>query len=72
MLALPQASILTARQDREAEPRFIGATANRGGFQGGGGGGGGHMNPAAFGSPPGNYNTGSRQIFVANVRFCHV
>lgn len=59
--------LIYVREDREAEPRFIGATANRGGFQGGGGHGA--MNPAAFGSPPGNYNTGSRQIFVANLPY---
>ncbi|GJC77782.1 putative RNA-binding protein [Colletotrichum liriopes] len=35
--------LVYVREDREAEPRFIGATANRGGFGGGG------MNPGGFG-----------------------
>ena len=51
-------------QDREAEPRFIGPPAGRGGFEGasrgefGGGGYGGASN-----------STGGRQVFVNNV--CH-
>lgn len=49
-------------QDREAEPRFIGATAgNRGGFGGGMPGG---FNPGYGGGAPGG---GGRQIYVTNV-----
>ena len=58
---------LTMRlKDREAEPRFIGATGgNRGGFGGGmPGGGGGGFNPGYGGGAPGG---GGRQIYVANV-----
>ncbi|KAF6826635.1 RNA-binding protein [Colletotrichum musicola] len=57
--------LVYVREDREAEPRFIGATANRGGFGGGG------MNPGGFGpGGGGNYNAGgSRQIYVANLPY---
>ncbi|KAF6815532.1 RRM domain-containing protein [Colletotrichum sojae] len=57
--------LVYVREDREAEPRFIGATANRGGFGGGG------VNPGGFGpSGGGNYNAGgSRQIYVANLPY---
>ncbi|WQF78365.1 Putative RNA recognition motif domain, nucleotide-binding alpha-beta plait domain superfamily [Colletotrichum destructivum] len=62
--------LVYVREDREAEPRFIGATANRGGFGGGGGGG---MNPGGFpgGGGGGGYNpgNGSRQIYVANLPY---
>ena len=61
------------KQDREAEPRFIGATAGRGGFGGGGGGGG----PGSYGGGGGGggyggagnvgMGGGNRQIYVANV-----
>lgn len=56
-------------QDREAEPRFIGATGgNRGGFAGGAGGMPGHFNPGYGGGPPGGgAGGGGRQIYVANV-----
>lgn len=48
-------------QDREAEPRFIGASGgNRGGFGGGMSAG---FNPG-YGAAPGG---GGRQIYVANV-----
>lgn len=58
--------LVYVREDREAEPRFIGATAgNRGGFGGGmPGGGGGGFNPGYGGGAPGG---GGRQIYVANV-----
>ncbi|GKT82823.1 RNP domain-containing protein [Colletotrichum tofieldiae] len=59
--------LVYVREDREAEPRFIGATANRGGFGGGG------MNPGGFGGGGGGggYNPGggSRQIYVANLPY---
>ncbi|KAL0939437.1 RNP domain-containing protein [Colletotrichum truncatum] len=61
--------LVYVREDREAEPRFIGATANRGGFGGGG------MNPGGFGGGGGGgggggYNAGgSRQIYVANLPY---
>ncbi|TDZ29446.1 putative RNA-binding protein [Colletotrichum spinosum] len=68
--------LVYVREDREAEPRFIGATANRGGFGGGPGGPGGPgapggMHPGGFGGGgPGSYSTGgSRQIFVANLPY---
>ncbi|KDN61645.1 putative RNP domain-containing protein [Colletotrichum sublineola] len=59
--------LVYVREDREAEPRFIGATANRGGFGGG-------MNPGGFpagGGVGGGYNPGggSRQIYVANLPY---
>ncbi|CAH0015846.1 unnamed protein product, partial [Clonostachys rhizophaga] len=63
--------LVYVREDREAEPRFIGSSgSNRGGFAGGmpGGGGGanaGGFNPGFGGGPPG----GSRQIYVANLPF---
>lgn len=60
--------ILTLIQDREAEPRFIGATG--GGAAGGRGGFGGGMQGGfnqGFGGPPGG-GAGGRQIYVANVR----
>lgn len=53
-------------QDREAEPRFIGAT---GGSRGGYGGG---MQPGfGYGGPggPGGMGGGGRQIYIANVCF---
>ena len=60
--------MLTRRQDREAEPRFIGATGGRGGYGGapaqggyGGGFGGGGMGGGASGG------AGGRQIYVSNV-----
>lgn len=57
-------------QDREAEPRFIGATgttsASRGGFGGGGGGMPG-FNHGYAGGPPGGGGGGGRQIYVSNV-----
>ncbi|KAK2053368.1 RNA-binding domain-containing protein [Colletotrichum caudatum] len=63
--------LVYVREDREAEPRFIGATANRGGFGGGG------MNPGGFAAGGGGvgggggYNPGggSRQIYVANLPY---
>jgi RNA recognition motif-containing protein len=61
--------LVYVREDREAEPRFIGATGgNRGGF-GGGGGMPGHFNPAYGGVAPsgGAPGGGGRQIYVANV-----
>ncbi len=63
--------LLTDMKDREAEPRFIGATGgNRGGFGGGGQGGGmpGGFNPGyGGGAPGGGAGGGGRQIYVANV-----
>ncbi|PHH79417.1 hypothetical protein CDD80_4870 [Ophiocordyceps camponoti-rufipedis] len=58
-------------KDREAEPRFIGATsANRGGFGGGMSAG---FNPGYGGSPGGGGGSGGggggRQIFVNNLPF---
>ncbi|KAJ3468400.1 hypothetical protein MRS44_002465 [Fusarium solani] len=60
--------LVYVREDREAEPRFIGATGgNRGGFGGGmPGGGGGGFNPGYGGGAPGG---GGRQIYVANLPF---
>ena len=52
------------KQDREAEPRFTGPPAGRGGYEGGpprGGGGFGYGGGAP--SP----SSGGRQIFVNNV-----
>ncbi|QPC64086.1 hypothetical protein HYE67_006317 [Fusarium culmorum] len=63
--------LVYVREDREAEPRFIGATGgNRGGF-GGGGGMPGHFNPAYGGGAPGGSapGGGGRQIYVANLPF---
>lgn len=57
--------LVYVREDREAEPRFIGATGgNRGGFGGGMPGGG--FNPGYGGGAPGG---GGRQIYVANLPF---
>ncbi|KAL6898751.1 RNA-binding domain-containing protein [Trichoderma evansii] len=69
--------LVYVREDREAEPRFIGATgANRGGFGGGGGGGGGGgmpgFNHGYAGGPPGGGGGGGgggRQIYVANLPY---
>ncbi|KAK2612141.1 g-strand binding protein [Conoideocrella luteorostrata] len=59
--------LVYVREDREAEPRFIGATGgNRGGFSGGAVSGGFNNNPGVFGGPPG---AGGRQIYVANLPF---
>ncbi|ROT42701.1 RNA-binding domain-containing protein [Sodiomyces alkalinus F11] len=56
--------LIYVREDREAEPRFIGSTPNRAGFQAPGA-----MGPGAF-PAPGGYNAGgSRQIFVANLPY---
>ncbi|KAM0285507.1 hypothetical protein ACHAQH_001457 [Verticillium albo-atrum] len=67
--------LIYVREDREAEPRFIGATATRGGYGGPGGPGGhGGMNPGGFGGP-GGFNAGGggggggRQIFIANLPY---
>lgn len=55
---------LLLQQDREAEPRFTGATGgNRGGF-GGGMPGGFNSSQGGYGGPP---CAGGRQIYVANV-----
>ncbi|KND93329.1 putative RNA-binding protein [Tolypocladium ophioglossoides CBS 100239] len=55
--------LVYVREDREAEPRFIGATGgNRGGFGGGMSTG---FNPG-YGATPGG---GGRQIYVANLPF---
>ncbi|KAH7245896.1 hypothetical protein BKA59DRAFT_179543 [Fusarium tricinctum] len=63
--------LVYVREDREAEPRFIGATGgNRGGFAGGAGGMPGHFNPGYGGGPPGGgAGGGGRQIYVANLPF---
>ncbi|GFP55114.1 uncharacterized RNA-binding protein C328.05 [Trichoderma asperellum] len=62
--------LVYVREDREAEPRFIGATgttsASRGGFGGGGGGMPG-FNHGYAGGPPGGGGGGGRQIYVSNV-----
>ncbi|KAF4512141.1 hypothetical protein G6O67_001318 [Ophiocordyceps sinensis] len=56
--------LVYVREDREAEPRFIGATAgNRGGFGGGMPGG---FNPGYGGASGGG---GGRQIYVTNIPF---
>ncbi|KJZ72376.1 hypothetical protein HIM_08179 [Hirsutella minnesotensis 3608] len=60
--------LVYVREDREAEPRFIGATAgNRGGFGGGMSGG---FNPGYGGAPGGGGGGGGgRQIYVTNLPF---
>ncbi|PNH26648.1 hypothetical protein VD0002_g5195 [Verticillium dahliae] len=67
--------LIYVREDREAEPRFIGATATRGGYGGPGGPGGhGGMNPGGFGGP-GGFNAGGggggggRQIYITNLPY---
>ncbi|KAK7414128.1 g-strand binding protein [Neonectria punicea] len=59
--------LVYVREDREAEPRFIGATGgNRGGGFAGGMPGAGGFNPGYGGGPPGG---GGRQIYIANLPF---
>jgi hypothetical protein len=61
--------LVYVREDREAEPRFIGSGGgNRGGFSGGMPGGGGGFNPGYGGGPPGGGASG-RQIYVANLPY---
>ncbi|KAI1428912.1 hypothetical protein F5Y12DRAFT_710463 [Xylaria sp. FL1777] len=60
--------LVYVREDREAEPRFIGATGGRGGFGGGmqggyGGGGGG------YGGGMGGGMGGNRQLYIANLPY---
>ncbi|KAI1632032.1 RNA-binding domain-containing protein [Biscogniauxia mediterranea] len=62
--------LVYVREDREAEPRFIGATGGRGGFGGGmqggyGGGGGGY----GSGGGGGGMGGGNRQIYVSNLPY---
>ncbi|GAB0136023.1 hypothetical protein EsDP_00004340 [Epichloe bromicola] len=58
--------LVYVREDREAEPRFTGATGgNRGGFSGGMPGGF-NSNQGGYGGPP---CAGGRQIYVANLPF---
>ncbi|KAL6877249.1 RNA-binding domain-containing protein [Trichoderma longibrachiatum] len=63
--------LVYVREDREAEPRFIGATGTsaRGGYGGGGMHGG--FNPGYAGGPPGGGGGGGggRQIYVANLPY---
>lgn len=75
--------LVYVREDREAEPRFIGATAGRGGFGGGagpspgpsagpgsyGGGGGGYGGGGAGGGGGGGMGGGNRQIYVSNLPY---
>lgn len=63
--------MLNLEQDREAEPRFIGATGGGAGAARGGFGGGmqGGFNQGFGGGAPGG-GAGGRQIYVANV--CHL
>ncbi|KAM6478931.1 RNA-binding domain-containing protein [Trichoderma sp. SZMC 28011] len=68
--------LVYVREDREAEPRFIGATgtSSRGGYGGGGGGmPGGGFNAGYAGGPPGGGGAGGggggRQIYVANLPY---
>ncbi|KAI0912419.1 RNA-binding domain-containing protein [Ustulina deusta] len=64
--------LVYVREDREAEPRFIGATGGRGGFGGamqggyggGGGGGGGYA-----GGMGGGMGGGNRQLYIANLPY---
>lgn len=62
--------LVYVREDREAEPRFIGATgSNRGGFGGGMSGG---FNPGYGGVPGGGAaggTGGGRQLYIANLPF---
>ncbi|RFU72280.1 rnp domain [Trichoderma arundinaceum] len=64
--------LVYVREDREAEPRFIGATgtSSRGGYGGGMPGG---FNPGYAGGPPGGGGGGGggggRQIYVANLPY---
>ncbi|KAJ6440877.1 RNP domain-containing protein [Purpureocillium lavendulum] len=59
--------LVYVREDREAEPRFIGATGgNRGGFGGGMPGG---FNPGYGGAGGGGPGGGGRQLYVANLPF---
>ncbi|KAI1082659.1 RNA-binding domain-containing protein [Whalleya microplaca] len=68
--------LVYVREDREAEPRFIGATGGRGGFGGGGmqggyGGGGGGAGAGGFGGGGGGggMGGGNRQIYVSNLPY---
>ncbi|KAJ3564655.1 hypothetical protein NPX13_g7768 [Xylaria arbuscula] len=61
--------LVYVREDREAEPRFIGSTGGRGGFGGGGiqggyGGGGNNYSGGMGGMGGGG---GNRQLYIANV-----
>ena len=55
----------TTTKDREAEPRFTGPPAARGGYDGPPSGRGGYGSGAGYGGPPSS--GGGRQIFVNNV-----
>ncbi|KFA61349.1 hypothetical protein S40285_05861 [Stachybotrys chlorohalonatus IBT 40285] len=60
--------LVYVREDREAEPRFIGSSGgNRGGFGGGGAPGG--FNPGFGGGPAASPGGGGRQLYVANLPF---
>ncbi|ORY67071.1 uncharacterized protein BCR38DRAFT_150666 [Pseudomassariella vexata] len=66
--------LVYVREDREAEPRFTGATGGRGGFQGGGGMqggfGGGAGGPGGYGAPMGGgAGGGGRQIYISNLPY---
>ncbi|KAI0381058.1 RNA-binding domain-containing protein [Hypomontagnella monticulosa] len=68
--------LVYVREDREAEPRFIGATGGRGGYgggmqggYGGSGGGGGGYGGGAAGGGGGGMAGGNRQIYVSNLPY---
>ncbi|KAI1277793.1 RNA-binding domain-containing protein [Xylaria sp. FL0933] len=67
--------LVYVREDREAEPRFIGATGGRGGFGGGGGGGGmqgsygGGGGGGGYGGGMGGGMGGNRQLYIANLPY---
>ncbi|KAI1362372.1 hypothetical protein F5Y08DRAFT_341708 [Xylaria arbuscula] len=63
--------LVYVREDREAEPRFIGSTGGRGGFGGGGmqggyGGGGNNYSGGMGGMGGGG---GNRQLYIANLPY---
>ncbi|CAF9937763.1 MAG: hypothetical protein HETSPECPRED_000649 [Heterodermia speciosa] len=61
--------LVYVREDREAEPRFTGPPAGRGGYEGGParGGFGGGGSGGGYGGPPAS--SGGRQIFVNNLPY---
>ncbi|KAI1204163.1 RNA-binding domain-containing protein [Annulohypoxylon truncatum] len=67
--------LVYVREDREAEPRFIGATGGRGGYGGGmqggygGGSGGGGGGGGGSGYGGGGMAGGNRQIYVSNLPY---
>ncbi|KAI1149718.1 hypothetical protein F4825DRAFT_39003 [Nemania diffusa] len=67
--------LVYVREDREAEPRFIGATGGRGGFAGGmqggygGGGGQGGGGGGYGGGMGGGMGGGNRQLYISNLPY---